>query len=831
MSPRLIRTTFTIGAAVVLLISAINFVDLMFFKAQSNDQCVWQPIENRQSGLVITDVVPGGVADQAGIKDGDILLSIDGVEVSPGTNAMALINRLRAGDQATYAIERGGQRFETDVLILKVVNIQLLSLFLLGWGFLVVGYIVVMTRPQGEVQRMFARYSLLACLAFGTLNPSINPAQDSFWKIALLGSGAIVGRVFGMPIFLRFFFTFPVRKPILETRWITPTLYVLSSLTAALLVFNNALQVPNQMVLASAFAPLVLYFGGLVTFAHSYFAQVEIVRRPPLRPILISSVIGIAAAAYLLIISASQPLAIFIRPKILLPGLLIVSVPLAFGYSIFRYRLMDIGILLKKSLTYGVITAAVAAIYVLIVFGFGKVLADYLDIANELWLNIGALLIIAFALDPIKQRVQEAIDRLFYRERYDYQKTLLEFSRELPRQMDVEQILRSVVNRISTTMHVEKVAVVLCDEVAGCANVSKDIPEHCCSFEPNHDGLMSLLRSTGRPVSFPLLAEEPESVEINIADKQKLLEAGIVLAVPMFLKDRLIGTINVGEKLSGKLYSREDVDLLSTVAGQAAVAIENARLHYSEIEKQKIEEEFAIARNIQQGLLPKSNPTMAGLDIAGMSLPARMVGGDYFDFIQLAPNRLLVVVADVSGKGMPAALYMSKIQGMVQLAAHMYASPKEILIQVNRRLYDGIERKSFVTMIVGLFDLEHRQVTICRAGHTKALLSSNGDVRFLEGAGIGLGLERGPIFEDQLEEIVLPLKTDDAFIFYTDGVTEAMNHKKAEFGEELLREMVRAHRHVTATELLHALHREVEKFRDTAEQNDDMTLVIIKTAA
>ena len=165
---------------------------------------------------------------------------------------------------------------------------------------------------------------------------------------------------------------------------------------------------------------------------------------------------------------------------------------------------------------------------------------------------------------------------------------------------------------------------------------------------------------------------------------------------------------------------------------------------YEELaEQERIKHELDIARRIQEGLLPKKNPSLKGLDVAGISIPAMSVGGDYFDYIQLGPKKLLVVVADVSGKGMSAALYMSKIQGMVQLAAHMYKTPKEMLIQINRRIFEGIERKSFITMILAMFDLQKNEVRICRAGHNKALIGVNGKLEFLSAHGIGLGLERG----------------------------------------------------------------------------------------
>jgi len=573
---------------------------------------------------------------------------------------------------------------------------------------------------------------------------------------------------------------------------------------------------------------MAFFFAGLAVFAVSYFRRVERRARKQIRPILLGALAGIGSFVYVVIVTSSNQFVLFTNPMLLSPGILIITVPLAFGYSIFRYRLMDIDFIVKRSLIYGTVTAAIASIYILTVYGIGNLLAYFLGTEEDKVLNVVALVVIAFAFDPIKQRVQNWVDKVFYQERANYQAALLEFSKELPRLMNLDQIFHSMVNRISSTMHVEKVAVILCDEKEGCISVSKGVDEACCVFDEQQDGFLNLLRQSHAPHSLALVAEEPESLAINESDRSKIITSGIVLAVPMFLQDRLIGSINVGPKLSGKVYSQEDIDLLATVGNQAAIAIENARLHKSEIEKQKIEEELSLARKIQQGLLPKSNPQFPGLDIAGVSIPARSVGGDYFDFIELGPKKLLVVVADVSGKGMSAALYMSKIQGMVQLAAHMYPSPKEMLIHVNRRIYDGIERKSFITMILGLFDLEKKEVRICRAGHNKALIGLNGELKHLDGAGIGLGLERGPVFESKLEEVVRPLNEKNLYLFYTDGITETMNEQMLDFGEERVLEVVRLKRNLPAVELQHSLLEATEQFRGSAEQHDDLTLVVVK---
>jgi len=828
MSAGNIRILYTVFAVAVLVVSTISFLDNMVFRVTSNDQCAWLPVNQHGRGLLIQSVLDGGVTDMAGVKNGDTLLAINGRYFKNPNEAQRILDSLNPGDHATYLLQRGTTELQASIEILKLFNIQYLSVFLLGFGFLIVGYVVVMTKPQGKVQRMFGRYGALALLVFALIALNLDPTRDPGWKRSLLGISFFVGRIFAPPVFVSFFFYFPVRKLSLNRKWLVPSLYVASTAIPVLLALNNRLNLPNGVLQTLALSPLIFFVAGLIVFAHSYYRLVAPERRKQLRHILISVGVGVLVLVYLTVLLAINPFIIYLVPVLVSPALLLAFVPAAFGYAIFRYRVMDIELILKRSLIYGAVTTALAAIYLLFVFGVGSLLSILLGHSENRILSIGAFIVIAFVFDPIKRRVQESIDRTFYRERHNYQKALLEFSQELPRQMNLDQILQSMVNRISGTMHVEKVAVVLCDEKEGCSCVTKDIPEEYCQFVQEQGGLISVLRETKVPQSFVLLAVEPDSIHIDDSDKEKILKSGVVLAIPMFMKERLIGSINVGPKLSGKIYSQEDIDLLSTVAGQAAIALENARLHKSEVEKQRMEEELKLAWKIQQGLLPKSNPEIPGLDIAGVTIPARTVGGDYFDYIQLGPKRLLVVVADVSGKGMSAALYMSKVQGMVQLAAHIYTSPRDILVNVNRRIFDGIERKSFITMILAMFDLEKNDVRICRAGHNKALIGANGVLEYLSGAGIGLGLERGELFESTLEEVRKPLRSDGLFMFYTDGLTEAMNEQENQLGEEAVSDLVKANGSLSASDLERSIVAAADTFRGTAEQHDDITLVIVK---
>ncbi|HTY37328.1 MAG TPA: SpoIIE family protein phosphatase [Bacteroidota bacterium] len=831
MSARTIRAIYTIASVVVLLVTLVHGLNILVFKATSNDQCGWLPREKGLPGVLITQVVPGGVTDRAGVRDGDILLAIDGKKFADGQDAMLIINAVKRNDYVEYLVERDGATFTTRVQVLKVFDINYLSDFLLGFGFLVVGYIVVMTRPQGVIQRIFGRFGILAMLFLGLSQFDLRGETPLMYYTYT--SAFVFAWIVGLPTFFLFFLRFPVHRKAFDLLWLRVLLYSFSALTVipnvARLFFGWKGMLPPVLSYITSYTPLAFFIGGMVFFAITYFTGVNRTRRKQIRPILIGVLTVILVVLYANIMRAANQFILFTTPVLLLPVLLVVVLPCTLGYSIFRYRLMDIDLVVKKSLLYAMVTGMLAGLYLLLVYLISSAMSYAVGAEESQLVNLFAFVILAFAFDPFKRRAQEWIDRFFYQERYNYQRALLEFSQELPSKMHLDEIFESIISRISTTMHVERVAVVLCDEQEGCVAASKNMNTADCTFGQEPNGLFAALRETRTPKSFALLATEPEYYSMDKEDKEKLARSGTVLSVPMFLQGRLIGALNVGEKLSGKVYSQEDIDLLSTVAGQAAIAVENARLHKSEIEKQRIEEELALARHIQQGLLPKGNPSLEGLDISGISIPALTVGGDYFDYIELAPEKLLVVVGDVSGKGVSAALYMSKIQGMIQVIAPMYKNPKEMLIQVNRRIFDGLERKSFITMILALFDLEKKEVLICRAGHNKALIGVNGSLEYLKGGGIGLGLERGPVFEQELEQVTRPLLPNSIFVFYSDGLTEAMNERKSLFGEETVYELVKEKRSLTAEQIQRTILTSVEEFRGAEEQNDDLTVVVVKS--
>ena len=252
-------------------------------------------------------------------------------------------------------------------------------------------------------------------------------------------------------------------------------------------------------------------------------------------------------------------------------------------------------------------------------------------------------------------------------------------------------------------------------------------------------------------------------------------------------------------------------------------------------EKKRLEEELRIARQIQMSLLPRDTASIPGLTVTALCRPAREVGGDYYDFIRLGERRLGLLVADVSGKGTSAALYMAELKGLILSLGHIYESPRRLLIETNRIMAGTLDSRSFITMLYAVIDLEAATLTYARAGHTPLFYASpDGDddplnVRVLAPDGLVLGLagfERK--FDELLEEHHLEVRPGDVAVLFTDGVTEAMNEETDLFGEERLKQVIEEHGRLPSDDLREQILRRVESFVGTADQHDDMTMVLIR---
>ena len=310
-----------------------------------------------------------------------------------------------------------------------------------------------------------------------------------------------------------------------------------------------------------------------------------------------------------------------------------------------------------------------------------------------------------------------------------------------------------------------------------------------------------------------------------ISDDDKPIRS--LAAVPLRVKGRMIGILSAFNKHSDEGFTESDQRLLTIIAAQSTQVIEHARLYQEEQALLRMQQELELARNIQNNLLPKSPPNVPGYDMAGQSVSAENVGGDYFDFLVSEDHRLALCLGDVSGKGMPASLLMANVQATIRSQNLAGASAAECVERSNRLLFQSTDSDKFVTLFYGVIDTATKQLCYVNAGHNPPILVSGaGEVQRLESGGPVLGIL--PDFPYQ--EASVQLNPGDVLLVFSDGFSEAMDRGQEEFGEEKLIELTTQHRDKSAVELIDRISESVQKHRGDAPQSDDMTIIALRLA-
>ncbi|MBL7190411.1 SpoIIE family protein phosphatase [bacterium] len=331
------------------------------------------------------------------------------------------------------------------------------------------------------------------------------------------------------------------------------------------------------------------------------------------------------------------------------------------------------------------------------------------------------------------------------------------------------------------------------------------------------------------------VAEHGEAVVLEDISKDPRFYPGVqeklgfyttsYLCVPLKVNDRIIGTAQVLNREDGKPFSEYDLHFMEGFAHQAAIALENARLHQEELEKKRIEEELALAYRIQQNLLPKQNPLLADYDIAGISYPSRWVGGDYYDFIPLTDDKLGIAIADVCGKGVPAAVLMSSVQAALHSLTTLNLSINEIIHNLNYYLVKNSGLDKFVTFFYGILDKSKHVFRYVNCGHNPPLfLKNSGGVILLKEGGMVLGVNE----DEKFDTGEIELNTGNVILMFTDGVTEVHGIGGELFGEERLLESIKLLKYRNSREILQGIHDEVLDFSQSGQPDDDLTMICIK---
>jgi sigma-B regulation protein RsbU (phosphoserine phosphatase) len=302
-------------------------------------------------------------------------------------------------------------------------------------------------------------------------------------------------------------------------------------------------------------------------------------------------------------------------------------------------------------------------------------------------------------------------------------------------------------------------------------------------------------------------------------------EIGIALIIPMMIKKNKMGLMFLGNRITRQDYSKSDIEYISSIASFAIISIENSRLLKETIEKQKLEKDLELARSIQQNLLPTKFPKSSDYQIAAINRTAKMVGGDYFDIIELDNNRLLIAIADVSGKGIQAALLMANLQAFLKSIYKQNYKLNEASNFLNDLVSENTTNGSFITFFWGILDKRSKDFTYVNMGHNPPLLIRENSISKLKKGGMILGVLKTIIPYD-FEKI--ELKSNDTLVLFTDGITEAMNDNNEEYSDERLEELCINNSKLEANEILSKILKDVENHSKNAEQSDDITCLVLK---
>lgn len=597
---------FAALALALLTVAAVLFGALNFEQRRKyqtpDDGVTWRDTMDGVQALAVDQAGPG---QRAGIKPGDYVRAVNNVEVRRATQVTRQLFRSGVWSRATYRLERNRVPFETSLIVAPQDTSSSIKAYLafVGLLYLFIGLFIFAKRWSAPRAIHFYIFCLVSFILYSFSSTGKLNAFDwiVYWAnvMALLLQPAL---------FLHFAMVFPERKSWVERRrWLLGAIYapaallLLAHITVATQTLGFLLPSLETRWLLDRVAVIHLaaYFvAAAAIFEHTYRHAEGIALKQQLKWVTRGTLLG--TMPFVLLYAIPFFLGAIPRPWMKLSALSLILIPLTFGYAIVRYRLMDVDIIFKRGVAYTLATASIVAFYFLVVAGLGEFFRTSIPSTGTIgWLL--AIVITALLFQPVKDWIQYRLDRFFYRDRYDYRRTLLEFGRELSSEVHLEKLEGSIVDRLSRTLLVDRIGIFLEDPLEpGRFYLAKSFG---LSYESHLDlGFLDPERPELRRGY--LFYESPRSVRTEPeALRPTLAQLDLHYYIPCKAQNRTIAFLGLGKTIDSDFLSSEDVELLQTIAGYVAIAIENARLYQSlELKAAQVERLKDFSENIIESI-------------------------------------------------------------------------------------------------------------------------------------------------------------------------------------------------------------------------------------
>ena len=511
--------------------------------------------------------------------------------------------------------------------------------------------------------------------------------------------------------------------------------------------------------------------------------------------------------------------------------------PLTMAYVIVVYRAMDVSVVVRQGLQYALARNGVKVLqFILLMLVILGVIwtfrADKFGLAEQIGFVAAGFALIPL-IDYVAKNLRVWIDRKFFREAYNAEQILSELSEDVRTMVETKPLLETVSARISESLHVPQIALLL-------KNGNNEFqPAYALGYEhPPEIGFSETdvtVEKLKKNEPLTVYRDDRESWvndEVARGEREKLHKLNSQLLLPIGAKNELSGVISLSPKKSEEPYTPNDLRLLKSVAAQTGLALENSRLTETiareAAQKERLNRELEIAREVQERLFPQELPPTEGLDYIGACRPALGVGGDYYDFLELPDGKFGIAIGDVSGKGIGASLMMASLQASLRgQAIHCGSDLAELMKHVNTLVYEASTSNRYATFFYAQLDTRTRRLIYVNAGHNPPfLLKKSGEVVRLEEGGAVVGMLPSMFVNYTQGEITL--EAGDLLVGYTDGISEAMNPAEEEWGEDAMLEELKSVYAAPSEEILNHIVACADKFADGAKQHDDMTMIIVK---